>query len=100
MGKPEGEYKMKKVMVIKKAASDMMQVNGPEFAKLNGLSGKSISVSQFDKESVDFSSEDVIGYVAGDISWISETGINQDQDGTRDLWFVNLEYFAENYQEL
>jgi hypothetical protein len=50
----------------------------------------SISMGNHDVEYLkDFSDDDVVGVVAGDLSSIN--------DINADLWFVNIEYFNEHY---
>jgi len=87
---------MIKIKAIKKATTDMIEVTGIEFKEIQEKYPE-ISVSEFDQENIDWSSKNVIGYIAGDIEGILQ---KKRPEEVADLWLVNKTYFDENYQEV
>ena len=57
-----------------------------------------ISIGSYDENWMEnFNKDDFIGYIAGDIGYITKD-IEYDNKFTPDLWFINSDYFKSNYK--
>ena len=92
---------MKKITVIRGSKiSEVLLVSGRELKELSEKFS-SVSISEHDLNTVDFSSEDYVGVLAGDIDSLREPpeGFGR-QVQNPDIWFINKEFFEKNYINL
>ena len=89
---------MKYIKAQKTAITEMIEVTREELYVLLELNPY-ISVGEYDKINC-INNDGVIGYVAGDINSIQmhEKDMKITDSSVKDAWFINKEFFDNNYK--
>ena len=91
---------MRTLTAAKTNTQEMMEVTGKEATQLIQLN-EWISVGDYDKENTKWDSDEIVGYIAGNINALIEVGEEQHVDPSAyDCWFINKEFFETNYEEI
>ena len=91
---------MRQIKAQKTTTQGMLEVTSSELKSLVTLNPW-IAIGQHDLENTDFNSENIIGYVAGDIDQLTfKSGAKKPINEASDVWFINKNFFDKNYREI
>ena len=90
---------MKVLKVVKTASSEVVQVTKRELAQAQ-RDCKHISVGNHDEKWLkQYGDDEVVGYIAGEIQRVLKPE-NIFPDNIPDIWFINKDFFDNNYKEV
>ena len=92
---------MRTITARKMQVQEMIEVTGEQFKVIYDLNPW-IGLNQYDEAHSDFNTNEIVGYIAGDINMLQmhEKDMKITDSSVHDCWFVNKAFFDENYMEV